>query len=145
MINLAETNKQIEVLSHPNYEDSDRKHKIINENYYKKLNNYLCCFNDALCWNYVNIKVFEITSVGSLLLIQDSIQGQLNELGFYDNINCIMCNESNIIEKINWILDSINLDQVNIIRKAGMELTREKHNTMERSNNFNKYINQYIL
>jgi hypothetical protein len=142
MIKLAETNKEIEVLAHPNYNDSNRIHKIINSDYYRKLNEYLCCFNDGLCWKYVNIKVFEITSVGSLLLIEDSIKEQLNELGFYDNINCIMCNESNIIEKINWILDHNNFNKINEIRLAGMKLTREKHNTELRATDFNNYINK---
>jgi hypothetical protein len=40
-----------------------------------------------------------------------------------------MCNEFNIEEKINWILDSNNIDKINEIRKNGMILTRDKHNT----------------
>jgi FkbM family methyltransferase len=144
MVELSKTNDNIEVLPHPNYEDTNRKHQYINKQYYEKLNNYLCCFNDALTWNYVNIKVFEIASVGSLLLIQDSIQEQLNELGYFDNVNCIMCNQNNLIEKIEWILDDNNLEDINIIRKRGMELTREKHNTEERSIKFNNYINNNL-
>ena len=97
-----------------------------------------------MTWNYVNIKVFEIASVGSLLLIQDSIQEQLNELGYFDNVNCIMCNKNNLIEKIEWILDDNNLEEINIIRKKGMELTRSAHNTEQRAIDFENWINQII-
>jgi hypothetical protein len=145
MIELSKTDDNIEVLPHPNYEDNARKHQYINKQYYEKLNTYLCCFNDALTWNYVNIKVFEITAVGSLLLIQDSIEDQLNELGFYNNFNCIMCNKNNLIKKIEWIMDDNNLEEINTIRRKGMELTRSKHNTEERSIKFNNYINNLNL
>ena len=145
MVELSKSNDNIVVLPHPNYEDKERKHQYINKEYYEKLNEYLCCFNDALTWNYVNIKVFEISAVGSLLLIQDSIEEQLNELGYYNNINCIMCNKDNLIEKIEWILDDNNLEEINIIRRKGMEITREKNNTEQRSIKFNNYINQEII
>ena len=145
MVKLAQTNDTIELLPHPNYEDEDRKHQYINDEYYKKLNQYLCCFNDALSWNYVNIRVFEIASVGALLLIQDSIKEQLNELGFYDNEHCIMCNESNVEEKMRWILDDNNRPQVDKIRKNGMVLTREKHTTQHRADRFNEHIQSIHL
>ena len=142
MINLAKDYDYIEILSHPSYELNTRKHQCINEEYYKKLNNFICCFTDSLCWNYVLLKVYEITSVGSLLLVTDSIEKQLNELDFYNETNCIVCNKENVIEKMNWILDDNNLEKINIIRKNGMNLTRQKHNTEERANLFNKYINE---
>ena len=133
---------KLESLIHPFY--NGYNHKFINENYYKKLNEYICCFTDALVYDYILLKVFEITSVGSLLLIVDGISDELNKLGFYDNINCIMCNENNIYEKIDWILDKNNIDIVNSIRKKGMELTRKNHNTKERAKGFNSIINQIL-
>ena len=119
--------EKLEVCSHPNY--YAYTHNVINENYYKKLNEYICCFTDALSYKYIVLKNFEITSVGSLLLADDIISKELNQLGFYDNVNCIICNENNIYEKIDWILDVKNIDTVNSMRKKGMELTRSIHNT----------------
>lgn len=129
---------KIEKLVHVTYNGFN--HNFIHGDYYKKLNEYICCFTDALTYNYILLKVFEITSVGSLLLVVDSISDELNKLGFYDNINCIMCNENNIYEKIDWILDKNNINIVNSIRKKGMELTRKNHSTKERAHNFNNLL-----
>jgi hypothetical protein len=132
----------LETLLHAFY--NGRNHDFINENYYKKLNEYICCFTDASSYKYILLKNFEITSVGSLLLADDIISKELNELGFYDNVNCVMSNKDNIYEKIDWILDTKNIDIVNSIRKAGMELTRKNHNTRERAKGFNSIINQLL-
>lgn len=144
IINLSIKYNFIEIMPHPTYKLSEKTHKCIGKEYYKKLNNYLCCFTDSLCWNYILSKVFEITSVGSLLLVQDSIEIELNKLGFYNNINCIMCNESNIIEKIKWISDIKNIKKINQIRKNGMYFTRKNHSIEIRVNDFNNYIDKII-
>lgn len=132
----------IDYLDHPSYKNLT--HNIINENYYKKLNNYLCCFVDASIYNYLLLKVFEICSVGSLLLIDDTIKTTLNELHFLDNINCIMCNKNNIYEKIKFILDKNNRQEVDKIRFAGMNLVREKHSLNNRIIMFNSGIIKYF-
>ncbi len=93
------------------------------------MNEYICCFTDASKFSYVLLKVYEICSVGSLLLIDDTVKLQLNEIGFEDNINCIMCNKENIQEKIIWIVN--NKVAVDTIRKNGMILVRENHNTLK--------------
>jgi FkbM family methyltransferase len=126
---------QIEILKHPSY--NNYTHDTINKAYYKHLNNYLCCFTDSLAYQYVLLKVFEICSVGSCLLVDDLIVEQLNELGFRDGVNCIICNKTNMQEKIDWILDKTNLEKVNKIRKAGMDLVRSKHSTEHRAIQFN--------
>ena len=106
----------------------------------EKLSEYLCCFTDASAYNYILLKTFEICSVGSLLLCEDSISNELSSLGFNDNINYISCNKQNLESKINWILDKKNRNQVDEIRINGMKLIREFHNT----NNRAKYLNNII-
>lgn len=128
----------IEVLKHPTYKSYT--HDIIGEKYYKELNKYICCFTDASVYKYLLLKIFEICSVGSLLLVEDSISKQLNKLGLYDKKNCIMCNKSNIANTIKWILDKNNRLIVDKIRKSGMEIVRTKHNTSIRAHDFNKLI-----
>ena len=78
--------------------------------------------------------------MGSLLLVDGSISEELKELGFVDNINCIFCNKDNLEDQMRWILSAENRDKVDSMRKLGMELVRSKHNTKERSIEFNEYI-----
>jgi hypothetical protein len=128
----------IDYLEHPTYKQYT--HDIIDEKYYKKLNTYLCCFTDASIYKYVLLKVFEICSVGSLLLVDDTICTNLEDIGFYNNVNCIMCNKDDLHNKIKWIIEPKNRQEVNTIRMNGMKLVREKHNVYTRSNEFNYAI-----
>jgi hypothetical protein len=128
-----------ERLIHPSY--NNFTHDCINGTYYKKLNEYLCCFVDSVMYNYVLLKVFEICSVGSLLLVEDTIENELNKLGFYDNINCILCNKNNLENKIKWILNVENRHSIDNMRKNGMDLVRQHHTTKNRSEMFDIIVN----
>lgn len=123
----------VDRLKHPSYDAKHTGATPINKNYYKQLNEYLCCFTDALTYKYTLYKVFEITAVGSLLLVEDSIKEQLSKLGFIDMETCVLCNASNVYEKMMWIIDKANRPQVDAIRRRGMELTRSKHTTRDRA------------
>ena len=129
----------IEILEHPTYKN--HKHKIIDEVYYKKLSEYLCCFTDASMYKYVLFKVFEICSIGSLLLCDELIQDELYSIGFENNVNYISCNKENLKSKMKWILDKQNRKIVDEIRLKGMNLVRNNHNTNNRSETFNSLIN----
>jgi hypothetical protein len=131
-------NPHIEVFKHPGY--NNYSHDTNNKKFYKKLNEYLCCFCDSLIFNYVLLKVFEIASVGSLLLVDDKISKQLNDLGFYDGENCVMCNQNNVSSKISWIFDDKNTIKVNSLRHKGFELARSRHNTEMRATLFNDIV-----
>jgi FkbM family methyltransferase len=133
----------IECLAHPSY--NNFTHDCINNTYYRKLNEYLCCFVDASLYNYVLLKVFEICSVGSLLLVEDTIENELNKLGFYDNINCIFCNKNNLENKIKWILNVENRHSIDNMRKNGMELVRQSHTTKNRSEMFDTIVNNKYI
>ncbi len=132
-----------ERLEHPSYDNY--KHRIINKEYYKKLSEYLCCFTDASCYNYILLKVFEISSVGSLLLCDDSIKNQLYNLGFHDNIHYIACNKDNMESKMKWILEKKNRKTVDEIRLKGMDLVRNNHTTSHRSQAFDEIINDIFI
>ena len=133
----------IEYLIHPSY--NNYSHNCINDIYYKKLNEYLCCFVDASLYKFILLKVFEICSVGSLLLVEDTIGKNLNNLGFYDNINCIFCNKDNLENKIKWILNSENSQLIDNMRKKGMDLVRQNHTTKHRSETFNNIFNNIYI
>ena len=121
----------IDVLKHPSYDS--RTHDIIDMKYYAKLNEYICCFTDASSYKYILLKVFEICSVGSLLLVDESITSELNKIGFYEDIHCITCNRSNVEQQMKWILDPSNRSIVDSIRLNGMNLVRRDHNTNKKA------------
>tara|TARA_B100001093_G_scaffold429299_1_gene424462 strand:+ start:8350 stop:9276 length:927 start_codon:yes stop_codon:yes gene_type:complete len=132
----------IDILEHPSYKNL--KHKIIDEKYYKKLSEYLCCFTDSSKYKYILLKVFEICSVGSLLLCDDLIEKELNKMGFKNNINYISCNKKNLKSKMEWILNKENRIKVDEIRLNGMKLIRNYHITMVRVETFNTIVkNKY--
>jgi len=135
----ARFKKYIDILEHPSYKNLS--HSIVNKKYYEKLNTYICCFTDASSYKYILLKVFEICSVGSLLLTDDIITDELKSLGFYDSVNCILCNKNNIEDKIKWILNADNRDKIDEIRNNGMILVRDMHTTKKRASDMNSLIN----
>jgi hypothetical protein len=123
----------IEVLEHPSYRYD--KHNIIGSKYYQHINKYLCSF--ACCSNentpYLVKKFFEIPYSGALLLAYDKyVKGQLRELGFIDMENYISCDESNLCEKIEFILNPNNISIIEKIRLNGYNHVHQNHTSNER-------------
>ena len=132
----------IDKLPHPGYDRryDDNSSEFVRANYFKILNQYLCCFTDASVYRYVHLKNFEISSVGSLLLADDAIQSEMNALGFIDYETCIFSSQQNILEKIAWIVDDRNRATVDKIRLAGMRLVRERHLTRHRASQIHALV-----
>jgi hypothetical protein len=113
--------------------DNIDKNCICGKNFYDQLNKYLCCFVDT-SRDYILAKTFEICASGSLLLCMDiNVSHIMENIGFINNKNYISCTHDNFIDKINWILDPINLNQVNLIRLEGYTLVKNKHMWNNRS------------
>lgn len=75
-------------------------------------------------------KFFEIPYSGSLLLIYSdkNIEMILDNIGFKNKINCIICYTIEELEKqIEFILDENNNDIINIIRKNGKEFIKNNY------------------
>lgn len=116
---------------------------VYGDNYITYLNTFICCF--TCCSNkntpYIIAKFFEIPISRSLLLAYDEfIKEPLKELGFIDGENYISCNLSNIKEKIDYICDIKNIDEINKIRYNGYLLVKNNH-TLE---NRYKFIKQLL-
>ncbi len=137
-------NEMIEVLQHPGYDKryDENSQEIVGIKYYRKLSKYLCCFSDAHSYRYIHLKNFEIASVGSLLLTDKIIEAEMNELGFVDFETCIFCDQQTFLEKLSWIFDPKNRAVVDKIRRAGMELVREKHLTRHRALQINTLVSR---
>ena len=138
--------ENIVVLPHPGYgkRHDNRSDEIVGEKYLRELNRYLCCFSDAHKHRYMHLKNFEIASVGSLLLADKLIEREMNELGFVDHGTCIFATKETLLERISWICDDKNRATVDHIRRAGMELVRERHLTRHRAKELNDILENAV-
>lgn len=82
------------------------------------------------------LKNFEIAGSGSLLLTDSLIEKPMNELGFFDGVNCVFCTKENFLEKIDFILAPRNRAKVDEMRRAGMALVHTRHLTSHRARLF---------
>lgn len=108
----------------------DPNDNINGDQYINYLGGYLCCFTCCLTRNtpYVINKFFEIPSSGSLLLAYDYwVKEPLKQLGFIDGQNYISCTPENLVNRIQWICNSKNRNEVDRIRKNGYELVKNHH------------------
>jgi hypothetical protein len=129
-------------------EEDNMNKKIFGEKYITKLSEYLCCFTcDANPKRpYIVAKHFEILSSGSLLLAcNPHTKEYFKSLGFNDMEHYISCTPDNMKKKIAFILNNSNRDEINIIRKNGFELVKEKHNYLERTKFLHNILNNLEL
>lgn len=102
--------------------------KQLPDNFNERLNKYIGCFCSSVGKEKIILnKHLEVCCVGSLLLAYSSEKDILEEYGFFDGIHCILCDETNYLEKITYVLDLQNREHVNMMRKKGYELVREKY------------------
>jgi hypothetical protein len=121
-------NNNLEILK------KNKDNNIWGENYYKYLNKYVCCFVDTPR-DYILAKVFETCASGSLLLCMNKqLKKIFEQMGFIDYINYISCTREDVEDKINYITDPDNKLTIDIIRKKGQELIKEKHHYLHRYN-----------
>jgi hypothetical protein len=78
-------------------------------------------------------KYFEIPATGALLLADDAVAGPLKELGLieYRHYLPVSCND--LEEKVHYVLDEKNHEELDEVRKLGQELIWERHKTSDRA------------
>lgn len=133
----------IDVLTHPKY-CKNRLHNIIGKKFIEKINEYrfafTCC--STLKTPYLIQKFFEIPGSGALLIgYGKHIEPQLIELGFIDMINYVSVSEENLEEKLQWVLNPDNLEQVEQIRINGYNFVNSQHTHENRATKFIEYLN----
>ena len=130
MISIEDYHYIIYHILHPSIDRLPRGANITGQNYINYLSEYLCCFTCCLTKDtpYIINKFFEIPASGSLLLAYDEwVKDGLKEIGFIDGENYISCNKDNILEKIEWICNDKNRNEVDRIRKNGNDLVKNNH------------------
>lgn len=120
---------------HPGYgcdfdydKDSDVGH-----GYAAKINNYRACFTDSSRYSYVVAKYFEIPATGSLLLADETVNELLKELGLIEYKHYLPVSSDDLEEKIQYVLNEKNHQELDEIRKRGQELIWARHKTSDRA------------
>lgn len=120
----------------------DHPNLIYGDRYIHYLNKYLVCFTCESNRAYLLKKFFEIPASGSLLLtINPFTKKYFVELGFVDGVHYLSATNDNIEEKINFVLDPVNRNIIDTIRKNGYELVKTKHTHVNRAEFLNNIIN----
>jgi hypothetical protein len=136
----------IDILEHPGYHTL--KHNYTGKLYFNKVNEYIAsvstCGNSQ--FNYIVAKYFEIPATGALLFAYiEPIIDDLAKYGFIDMVNMIAFNDDNIEQKIEYILDPKNRDEIDKIRLNGYNLILERHTHKTRFNiEFNEFITKLL-
>lgn len=112
-------------------EDKVTDNLIFGSKFMNFINRFFCGFTCDLIPErpYIVAKHFEIMGSGALLLAcNPNTKSKFEELGFIDGQHYISCNPENLEEKINYILNKDNYNELNKIRKNGYEFTLKNHN-----------------
>lgn len=109
------------------------KNEDIGSGYAEKINRHRTGFTDSLIYKYVVAKYFEIPATGALLFADDAVSGPLKELGFIENRHYLPVSKENLEERVQYILDKRNHEELDEIRRRGQELVRERHKTSDRA------------
>lgn len=109
------------------------KNEDIGSGYAEKINRHRTGFTDSLIYKYVVAKYFEIPATGALLFADDAVSGPLKELGFIENRHYLPVSKENLEERVQYILDKRNHEELDEIRRNGQELVRERHKTSDRA------------
>jgi hypothetical protein len=120
---------------HPGYQRTYdyEKDEAVGRGYAEKINRHRAAFTDGHRWNYVVAKYFEIPATGALLFAENAVGPQLRELGFVENENYLPVSKDDLEEKIQYILDERNHEEVDAIRRRGQKLVWERHTTADRA------------
>lgn len=120
---------------HPGYYtgydyDNDQN---IGRGYANTINRHRAAFTDCLTFRYVVAKYFEIPATGALLLAEDAVSAPLRELGFIENVHYLPVSQENLEERIQYVLNEKNHEELDQIRRNGQELVWDRHKTTDRA------------
>ena len=105
----------------------------IGAGYASRINKCRAAFTDSLIYKYVVAKYFEIPATGALLFADDAVSSPLRSLGFRENEHYLPVSHQNLEERIRYIVDKANHEEIDAIRRAGQMLVWEKHKTSDRA------------
>lgn len=120
---------------HPGYHcsyDYDRDANV-GRSYAARIHRYLAGFTDCLTFRYTVAKHFEIPATGALLLADGAVSGDLARLGFEAGVQYVPVCAEDLEERLAYVLEARNREEINAIRRRGQELVQARHTTRHRS------------
>jgi hypothetical protein len=106
--------------------------------YAKTINRHRAAFADSLIFRYVVAKYFEIPATGALLFADDAVSGPLRALGFIENRHYLPVSKESLEERVQYVLDERNHEELDEIRRSGQKLVWETHKTVDRARQINE-------
>ena len=110
----------------------------VGHGYATKLNRYRAAFTDSLIYNYVVAKHFEIPATGALLLAENTVSDFLEKLGFKENEHYLPVSKENLEERVQYVLNERNHDELDKIRMRAQDLVLARHKTSDRARQINE-------
>jgi len=137
----------ISVLDHPGY--GILQHNCTDKSYFNKINEYIASVSTCAAkqYNYVLAKYFEIPATGALLFAYvEPVIKDLTDYGFIDMVNMVSFNDDNFVQKLQYVLDENNREDIDKIRLNGYNLVLERHTHDIRFNiEFDKFVNDLLV
>jgi hypothetical protein len=122
-------------LDHPGYQrpyDYDENEEV-GRGYAENINRHRAAFTDSLIYKYVVAKYFEIPATGALLLADDAVRRPLGDLGFIEHEHYLPVSKETLEERVRYVLDERNHEELDAVRSRGQELVRARHKTSDRA------------
>lgn len=121
--------------SHPGYYTGYdyEQNGNIGRGYARKINNSRSAFTDSSVFKYVVAKYLEIPATGALLLADDSVSGPLRQLGFVEYEHYVPVSEKTLEERIRFVLDENNHQELDEMRSRAQQLVLARHKTFDRA------------
>lgn len=136
MLELANRRPDVaQIHEHPGYRtDFDYETDTrIGRRYAAAMHDCLAAFTDALQYQYVVAKHFEIPATGALLIADRAIASQLAELGFDDGVHYVSASADDLGEVVDRVRDPQNRERIDAIRRRGHALVHQRHTTEQRA------------
>lgn len=114
--------------AHPNLMDAISHHTALQPmDLAAYMRSYRATITTTLQFQYLLPELFEITAVGSLLVVNRDIAPLLAALGLHEREHFVGYDRSNPAPTIQWVADPEHQLEVDAIRSAGMQVVREHH------------------
>jgi hypothetical protein len=136
MLDLARRRPELALLQvHPGYHfafDHERDPRV-GRAYAETIRGCLAGFTDALRYEYIVAKHFEIPAAGALLIADRAVAPQLAMLGFIDGEHYLSASADDLEATVANALHPRNFPAVDAIRRRGHALVHERHTCADRA------------